>query len=280
MEDCTQTRESALDLSTRPRDEVLALLEDSLEELIRRHERDCAFEQLEKKFAQRESFFSLVSHDLRSPLTVAKLCADLLTRSPETPAKLLPLTKQISVAIERANGMIRDFLDARLLENGLPLAVQPMPCNLNEVLQPVVEELNLVHRGRCRYLGQAEVKGRWDRVAVRRAVDNLVSNAIKYGTPEAAVTISLEDLGGEVKISVHNFGNPISPADQSSLFEWNRRTESALQSGEMGWGLGLVLVKGVAQAHQGKVQVESAAETGTTFSIVLAKGAPVARAVH
>lgn len=262
------------------REDLIAFVERSLGEMIRVHDSDVAVEELEHQLSQRESFFSLVSHDLRGPLTTAKICSELLSCSPEMPENLQALARRITLAVDRANGMIGDFLDARRLESGMAVPVQLASCDLHEVLQPAIEEMNLIHRGRCRYRGQAGTVGIWDRVALRRAVDNLVNNALKYGAADGEVSVSVEDLGGSVSISVHNAGNPIPAVDLDTLFTWNRRTESALQSGQTGWGLGLVLVKGVAEAHGGSVKAESSAESGTTFSIFLPKHAATPRSVH
>jgi signal transduction histidine kinase len=70
-------------------------------------------------------------------------------------------------------------------------------------------------------------------------------------------------------IAVHNDGSPISPEDQSKLFDAFKRTDSARRGGQHGWGLGLTLVKGIAESHGGSVSVESAAGRGTTFTIML-----------
>lgn len=254
-------------------DDMLAFAEHSLNEMIQHHESDLQHLALEEQLLQRESFFSLVSHDLRGPLTAAKLCAELLIRSPEMPASLIPLTRRIVSSVERANIMIRDFLDAKLLEKGQSIPIHPASCDLDEVVKISMEEFELLHRGRCLYQSRPGLIGQWDRSALRRVLDNLVSNALKYGG-KREITISTRDLGDAAEIIVHNWGNPIAPDDLATLFTWNRRTEAALKSGQTGWGLGLVLVKGVAEAHGGSVRVESCAREGTTFRVHLPKGEP------
>jgi len=103
---------------------------------------------------------------------------------------------------------------------------------------------------------------------MRRIIENLCNNAIKYGAGDHPVTVSVAQNGpDEVSVSVHNWGLPIPPEDQKLLFQQYRRMDSA----QKGWGLGLTLVEGLAKAHRGTVRVESTRETGTTFTVTVAR---------
>jgi signal transduction histidine kinase len=108
---------------------------------------------------------------------------------------------------------------------------------------------------------------------MRRILENLCNNAIKYGDTTSRVTVSLRQEGDEAELAVHNWGNPIPASEQESLFQYFTRTKSAEASGKRGWGIGLTLVKGVAEAHGGSVQVESSQEKGTTFRVRLPRHA-------
>ena len=83
------------------------------------------------------------------------------------------------------------------------------------------------------------------------------------------VTITVERTDGGVEASVHNHGSLLSREDQAHLFEPFARTRSAQTGSARGWGLGLTLVHGCAEAHGGRVRVDSDAETGTTFTLEL-----------
>ena len=83
------------------------------------------------------------------------------------------------------------------------------------------------------------------------------------------MTIGLIQTDGWVELGVHNEGNAINPEDQKTLFQLYRRPTSAVNGGQMGWGVGLSLVKGIIEAHGGTVRVESSEEKGTTFSLRL-----------
>lgn len=248
---------------------VFGLMSDTINELLRRHESEVAVGRLEQKIDQREKFFSLVSHDLRSPLAVAKMSASLIRHQLKDPKQVDSLSVRIIEAVNRAENMIKNLLDANRLQSGLAISLKPAPCDLHVVVQAAAEELSLVHGNRCRYGGRAAVPGRWDADAIRRSIDNLVTNALKYGDPQGVVSLHLGVEGDTVALSVHNFGNPIPAADAANLFRWHERTDAAKKSGQAGWGLGLMLVKGMAEAHGGSVSVQSDAESGTTFTIRL-----------
>ena len=94
-----------------------------------------------------------------------------------------------------------------------------------------------------------------------------MANAAKYSAPGTIVSIKLEKLDGLAKLAIHNEGNPIPVEEQKLLFQPFLRAKAAQDSGKKGWGLGLTLVKGIAEAHGGTVTVESSAEKGTTFTL-------------
>lgn len=108
------------------------------------------------------------------------------------------------------------------------------------------------------------VRGVWCRKSMRRALENLVNNAAKYGDGDA-VDIIAAGRHGHLHLSVHNFGAPIPTEQQSRIFEYFTRDVAAAAS--IGWGLGLPFVKRVAESHGGAVKVESSQTAGTTFLI-------------
>jgi signal transduction histidine kinase len=111
----------------------------------------------------------------------------------------------------------------------------------------------------------------WDGKCIRRAVENLCSNAAKYGSPHSEISVDLRRATGRnaVTIRVHNFGNPIPPAELPNLFGLFHRSRTAEASGNKGWGLGLTIVKALTEAHGGTVSVTSSAEAGTEFILNL-----------
>lgn len=104
---------------------------------------------------------------------------------------------------------------------------------------------------------------------LRRLIENLASNAVKYGQENTPITISLEQDKNTVTLSIHNKGEPIPLEEQSIIFKQFRRSGSS--EDKIGWGLGLPVVKGIVDAHNGSITVESEKNKGTTFIINLPK---------
>ncbi len=108
--------------------------------------------------------------------------------------------------------------------------------------------------------------GRWDPIRLEEAIGNLVDNAIKFGAPKP-VAIDVHRENGWAVVSVHDDGPGISKEDQKQVFARYRRLRSA--EGHGGLGLGLYVVKSVAEAHGGTVHVDSRVGEGSTFVLKL-----------
>ena len=230
-----------------------------------------SIEQLKNEHELRERFVETLTHDLRTPLTVVRASAELLPEVANSPAIVRDLAGRMLRNIDRVALMIRNLLDANRIKAGQPIAISVAYDRLDEVAQKVAGELNEVHgpRFKVHCTPPTPLEANFDREAVTRILENLGDNAVKYGTPEAPITISLRRDGEWAEIAVHNEGKPIPEADQKILFHPYRRTGAAQSGGQSGWGLGLALVQGLVATHQGTVRLESTAENGTTFFVRL-----------
>jgi signal transduction histidine kinase len=247
------------DITERKRSEAMhsQLLNLSQMDLVRlREEREI-----------RERFVSTLTHDLRNPLTAAKMNAQLILQFPDRAESRERVAARIIASVDRADEMIQDLLDASQIRAGQALPIQIAPCEMRSMLIDVVEELTLVHGDRFVLRADQEIEGHWSCRGLRRVFENLANNAVKYGLPARPITIELRSLDQKVRISVHNDGNPLSREEQKLIFEPFRRSYSAERSAQRGWGLGLTLVRGITEAHGGRVQVQSEAGKGTTFTI-------------
>jgi signal transduction histidine kinase len=149
-----------------------------------------------------------------------------------------------------------------------------LPLHLAEIdlaalAREVIQDLSPINYKRFILELEDGVRGIWDAEELRRALWNLAINAVKYGAPDKPITITVKRSGSEAQLSVHNYGSVIAPEDQSSIFDSFTRTQDARTKGQIGWGLGLTLVRGSSEAHGGKVTVQSSAALGTTFTIHL-----------
>jgi signal transduction histidine kinase len=173
--------------------------------------------------------------------------------------------------ISRVENMIQDLLDANRIKAGIKLPIRVTHFNLVEEIKHSVESLAAVHGDRFEFEAPAAIEGYWDKKAIRRIVENLCVNAIKYGerTMPIEVSVKLNPSGERAEICVQNWGTPIPEADQRTLFEQFRRSGSVMTRSNQGWGIGLAIVRGMAESHGGTVKVQSTAEIGTNFTVQL-----------
>lgn len=228
-------------------------------------------ENLETERELREAFVSLLTHDLRSPLSTILGSAQFILHKPNNDEIAQASARKIVKSVNRAGRMITDLLDANRIRSGEKLPVKKHLVEMSELIESTIADLCTIHGERFVFLSEGKMEVSVDENGIRRIIENLSSNAIKYGRANALVTITLSELDGHFSISIHNQGDPISESDQKSLFQQFRRTESAENSNAKGWGIGLTVVRGICDAHNGTVGIESHPGTGTIFTVKIPK---------
>jgi PAS domain S-box-containing protein len=216
----------------------------------------------------REQYVSLISHDLRGPLSAAKIAAQLMARDIKDPDRRRALAARLATNLNRMEGMLRDLLDAQRVRAGHRLPLTLAQVDLVAVARDAIEDLGTLHGDRFLLGGQPTLPGIWSGEELRRAIWNLASNAIKYGSSSDPVVITIDKVGDRASLSVHNGGAPIPAEELASLFAPFTRSRAAEAGGLKGWGLGLTLVRGCADAHGGTLSVRSDL-SGTIFTIEL-----------
>jgi signal transduction histidine kinase len=217
----------------------------------------------------RQKFVTTLTHDLRTPITSARINAQMISMRCEQPALCKKSANMIVTSLDRLNNMIHDLLDASRLQAGEIITFQFLDCDLDKIVREVIGELTSIHGDRFVLESPGPIQGYWARDGLRRTVENLVGNAVKYSTPLTPITVSLRKSVAQVELEVHNEGKPIAEKDQEGLFKSFRRAKSAENSSTAGWGVGLTLVKGVVAAQKGSIQVKSAEGLGTSFILTL-----------
>ena len=223
--------------------------------------------ELRNLTALREQYVGLVSHDLRGPLTAAKASVELLERPGLEEPMRQSLVGRIRRSLSRMERMIDDLLDSLQLRAGERMPLVLAVCDLSAIAREVVEELK--GSGRITLGGEPSLPGIWSRDHVWRAIWNLVSNALKYSEPGSEVEVRVEKSGNHACVSVRNRGNVIPVDEQPRLFDAFVRSRAAKAGGQSGWGLGLTLVRGCAEAHGGRTLIRSTPEEGTVFTLEL-----------
>ena len=215
----------------------------------------------------KERFIITLTHDLRTPLTAAKAASELSLARPNDPVVVAKAAVQIRNCMDRMDSMIQDILTASRLRAGETLPLEFADFDLRARVRDIVDEYSITNPGRIRITTTGEIWGHWSADGLGRVIENLITNALKYGNSNSPISISLEKSKENVTLTVHNEGNPIPPDQHELLFEQFRRAKTP--GHKAGWGIGLMLARGIVDAHCGTIHVESSADKGTDFIVSL-----------
>lgn len=210
----------------------------------------------------RERLAATLSHDMRNPLSLILAATQLIARSPEID-DARRMAARIEVGAKRMQLMLVQLVDVLTFERS---ATQPLVLSafdIRDLLVSGAQQFNLGGDERVA-VSSVSVVGHWCRNSLHRALENLITNAIKYGDG-GRIGVKASSDRGRLILSVHNTGQPIAADQREHIFEYLRR-EGRDRVAE-GWGIGLPYVRSVAEAHGGSVAVDSSAATGTTFII-------------
>ncbi|QNA87751.1 HAMP domain-containing histidine kinase [Massilia sp. Dwa41.01b] len=208
-----------------------------------------------------EAFIMSLSHDLRNPLHVANASAQLISLKTSDPG-ILRLAGSIVQKIRETDEMIQTLLDAAQLRGRMKLKLHLTAFDIMPLVEEVCADMPLV--GQSVQVAGENLVGQWCRVSMKRVLENLASNAHKYGDPSKPITVTVSKADDRMLLSVHNEGRPIPETDISRLFNTFQRLEDV---DIKGWGLGLPFVQNVIESHGGSVVVDSAEGRGTTFTV-------------
>ena len=227
--------------------------------------------QLQQATQSKLMFFTNVSHDLRTPLTlIAEPVAQL--------ARADNLTQQQAVMMRLANKnvkiirrLIDQILDFRKYENG-KLQLRLTEADFGQALGDWTESFAGVARRRDIKLrlkppsGEEKVMMAFDCERMERVVFNLLANAFKYTPAGGEITVAYEADGGQLTFSVADTGEGISERDLGNIFDRFFQAERIHASGS---GIGLSLAKAFVELHGGRISVESCVNRGSKFTVVL-----------
>ena len=213
----------------------------------------------------RERFAAALTHDMRGPLSATMTGLELILLSND-PTRIKTVAAKALTNLQRMSGMIDELLDTMAFHSGENIRLSMDSVDVLEVMKEVQADALAAYGPRVHVQG-GSVIGCWDRAALKRAAENLVSNAVKYGAPDSPINICIQEVHGRLLLTVHNEGPPIPPAEQECIFQMYRRADAARKGQKQGWGVGLPYVRAVAESHGGSVGLDSDVERGTTFVI-------------
>jgi signal transduction histidine kinase len=224
----------------------------------------------------RNLFMGVLGHDLRTPLSTISMCSSILKlRRPEDGREV----EMIQRSSERMRTLVDVVLSYTRRSLGAVLPVELKQVRLDELVHNCVHDLAVTNPDREIVVSAAgDLHGIWDAMRISQLVCNLVGNALKYGSLDKPISVTVEVDGSDsVVLRVHNFGLHIAANLIADIFEpLIRGTNPAgtAQAGGANMGLGLYIAREVASAHYGTIQVTSDAVAGTQFEVRLPRTPP------
>ncbi len=243
-----------------------ALHNDEVGTLVR------TFNDMAADIANREKerlrFVAMVAHDLKNPVLAMEIAARLLRRSAGDEQAFRTYLDAMEEEMHRLRTIVRDLTDDVQVASG-HFSLQRAPVDLGAIVRQLIQaqatawashQLVVETAPRCTVVGDAR--------RLERVVQNLVSNAVKYGPCHARITVRVEKKDRFALLTVSDQGRGIAPEDLQVIFQPFGRGRSADMSAE-GAGMGLYVVKQIVEAHGGRIEVESEPGQGATFRVSL-----------
>ena len=229
-------------------------------------------QQLAAAVRAREDVLAIVSHDMRTPLSVVHTTASMLLNPKYnlTPQQVREQHERIKRNVELMNRMIGDLMDMANLRSG-KLSIDPRPMVINDVLHEAVTQHQAPARDKGLTLsydaGTDVMRAEADRARLMQLFQNLIGNAVKFCKAGDSITVASQTRGASAHIEISDTGPGIAPDDLPHIFDPYYSASKKHQ--KTGTGLGLYIGKGIVDAHGGQIRCASEPGIGTTFSIAL-----------
>jgi len=260
------------------------LVKSVVQEIKYREELQQAYQDLQKLDRAKSEFISIVSHQLRTPLTAIKGYISMMIEGVygRLSKKILRPLKNVYQSNERLIKLVNDFLNLSRIETGR-IEMNFGMASIEDVVKSVVEELKNEARNKNIYLKWEKspvplVSGRIkkfptqvyiDKEKIRQVILNIIDNAIRY-TTDGGITIKTEIKNNKCKIEIKDTGEGMTHEEIRHLFESFSRGKAGTRLWTEGAGLGLYIAKKFVDMHKGKIWAESPGKgKGSTFHIEL-----------
>jgi heavy metal sensor kinase len=228
-------------------------------------------QRLDESFQQMRKFNADVAHELRTPLAIIQGETEVALRSPNVPEEIYSVLSSNLEELDRLTRIVNDMLTLSEAEAGRQVLVKE-PVNVRELLEDLVDQMRLLAMDRSIQIdvqGFTDLYVDADKLWIRRAVINLLDNAIKYSKPGGRIEVSASSHDLQIYLKIKDYGIGISQQDLPHIFDRLYRADPARSRDNGGAGLGLALVKWIIEAHNGTVHVASQPDLGTSFEITL-----------
>lgn len=215
---------------------------------------------------RRDEFFSIASHELKTPVTSLKAYTQLLLmdwKEGEDPQHKKML-ERMDMQINKLTSLINDLLDTSKLEKG-QLVYHKETFVLNDLVKEIIDDVTITSTHEVVFHSHSNSSVYADRDRIGQVISNFLTNAIKYAPDSREIIVSLKDVDHKVICSVTDYGNGIDPSEQRKIFERFYRISGNNLHTFPGLGLGLFICKEIIEKHGGKIGLKSELGKGSTF---------------
>lgn len=252
--------------SGQRRKQINLLLLQHQEEMQKRSE------ELEQLNEVKDKFFSIISHDLRSPINALAGLMDLLDKGAITPEELPVVVKELRLRFNHTRSLMNNLLDWTVLQMD-KMHLQASNVHLKKMVDENIELLNSIQTKHLTLINRIPETaiGYADSNTINLVIRNLITNAIKFTNDGGEIVIEGEEEGNELVISVQDNGIGMAADIQKKLFDKVNPYSTRGTANEKGTGLGLILCKEFVEKNGGRIWVESTLGKGSTFWFTLPK---------
>jgi heavy metal sensor kinase len=227
--------------------------------------------RLDATFRQVRQFSADASHELQTPLTILKGEIEVALRAPRSPEEYQHVLASALEEGERIARLVEGLLLLSRADAGV-LRMDRQPVDLAELMAEVVDYARILAEAYgvaldLKSVAPLTVHG--DREHLRRLLLNLVDNGIKYTPAGGRVTLTLERDGEWAALRIADTGIGLAPGELERIFQRFYRAPEAVDQGKEGSGLGLCIARSIAEAHGGRIRVESSPGRGSAFTVFL-----------
>jgi len=235
--------------------------DDEIAELARTF--NAMLDRLETAFATQQAFVDDAGHELRTPITIVRGHLELLGEDPDERREAVAL---VTDELDRMSRIVDDLLLLAKLEH--PEYLRPKPVELEPFTAELLAKAQALDHRRWRLAGAATGTVVADEQRLTQAVMNLARNAVEHTDADATITLGSAAVNGEVRFWVADTGPGIPPDEQVAIFERFARGGDRRRRSD-GAGLGLAIVRAIADAHGGRVELDSQLGAGACFTVAI-----------
>lgn len=219
----------------------------------------------------KQDFLAIASHDLRSPLSVIKLCIQVCSQVAGSIGNnhIPGMLKKAELQVHKMDRMIQCYLESSAMTAG-KMSHFPVTFDIRELLKEVIGDLHLLYPGYIVFLKQGfDIQVYADKEKIAQVFQNLLSNAIKYSSSTDVIIVHSKKVGNCLQVVVEDQGIGIRAADQEKIFDRFYRVEGENEKTVKGYGMGLYLSKQIIKQHKGDIWLESEVNNGCKFYFTL-----------